>query len=443
MRNWVVLFLLIAFPVQATEMILSSGIENGLPTSSTEFASFQGTNNWTTSESASSKAVPAPGTFSDLRISLTVAPGAGNSYVFTVNKGTLASMSATAVTCTITGASATTCNSGASTFSISTGDIGAAPPSNIITLEANPDSTPTSAVAHWSIKFDSDETSETLLMGNSTANDWNTGRFLTLIGSEGDDGTQFDKTMVMPGESTMKDFMVVLDTAPGAGNSRSFELTNTSSAVTCTISNTETSCMDTGTLARDILDATVASQPSDTGTPASSGGKVSVIMVADTEGQFIYPSASDDALSAFVTEYGVFNGDFVWGTTETERDSLTGAAEVLAIAVAASQGPGTGDTFTFKVRADAANLTNDITCDIAGSGNSCCASSVDGVTCDSITSDAFTDDQLISIQKTIGGVPGGSVKVHASFLGFIDPGAAADVISTTLFGLSVFGATTN
>jgi hypothetical protein len=61
------------------------------------------------------------GTFSNLYIRTADSPGTGNTYVFTLYVGAPVSMSATSVTCTISGASATTCNDATHTAAITAG----------------------------------------------------------------------------------------------------------------------------------------------------------------------------------------------------------------------------------------------------------------------------------------------------------------------------------
>ena len=61
------------------------------------------------------------GTLSTLYISTAASPGAGQTYVFTLYVGTLRAMVATSVTCTVSGASATSCSDLVDTAAITAG----------------------------------------------------------------------------------------------------------------------------------------------------------------------------------------------------------------------------------------------------------------------------------------------------------------------------------
>ena len=61
------------------------------------------------------------GTLSTLYISTAASPGAGQTYVFTLYVGTLRAMAATSVTCTVSGASATSCSDLVDTAAITAG----------------------------------------------------------------------------------------------------------------------------------------------------------------------------------------------------------------------------------------------------------------------------------------------------------------------------------
>ena len=81
---------------------------------------------------------PLAGTLKNLRVRIAAASGSGNNRIFTVMNGA----TATTITCTISGNTATTCQS-AGTATVAVGDL--------ITLRAVPNSNPTNTIVTWSL----------------------------------------------------------------------------------------------------------------------------------------------------------------------------------------------------------------------------------------------------------------------------------------------------
>jgi len=91
--------------------------------------------------------VPVAGTISSLFVDLGEDPGTGNSWTFTIRKKSgPGSTQSTAVTCSISGNSATSCNSAALSVTFAAGDL--------ISLQASPNSEPDSwNSARWSVSL--------------------------------------------------------------------------------------------------------------------------------------------------------------------------------------------------------------------------------------------------------------------------------------------------
>ncbi len=81
------------------------------------------------------------GTASNLQIKISQAPGSGNQWKLTLCKNG----SATGVTCTISGSSATACSDASHTASFSAGDT--------ISMEIDPSSEPIGAAMSWSVQY--------------------------------------------------------------------------------------------------------------------------------------------------------------------------------------------------------------------------------------------------------------------------------------------------
>jgi hypothetical protein len=86
--------------------------------------------------------VKGPGTISNLRVDVNGAPGAGKSWTFTVRKNATTD---TAVTCTITGGTATACSDSSNTASFSAGDT--------IDLKVTPSGGPAAKPMGWAVAF--------------------------------------------------------------------------------------------------------------------------------------------------------------------------------------------------------------------------------------------------------------------------------------------------
>lgn len=101
--------------------------------------------------------IPTAGTFSDLSVKLTVAPGVGTSRTFTLVKNA----GDQTLTCTIADA-ATTCNDASHSFTVAKGDV--------VSIRLDVSGVPASTVPRWSIGWSPDVDGESLLLFSSSSN---------------------------------------------------------------------------------------------------------------------------------------------------------------------------------------------------------------------------------------------------------------------------------
>lgn len=307
--------------------------------------------------------VSANGKLHDLHVEISGTPGGGNSYAFTL----YVNNTATALTCTISGAVDTTCADTSNQVSVSAGDE--------VFLEVVPTSSPTTRFSEWTMTFSGDTAAESLLMsasGNSTTNQNNLHH--GLIGMiQAYEPTEIEGTSVIPTTGTISDLYVINLTDPGAGSSRVHTLyvNGVATALTCTVSDTNTHCSD-------VTNSTTV-YPGDlvyyymtltgfTGTKFSYGAK----FTAETDGEFIMMATGDGVPSNATTSYGdPTTGDQSnWSTSGTLTDNLISSVTLKSLYVVAESSPGSGNTWVFTVQDDGSDTALTVTfTDADQSGN--------------------------------------------------------------------------
>ncbi|MBF0254079.1 MAG: hypothetical protein HQL11_03005, partial [Candidatus Omnitrophica bacterium] len=222
----------------ATESVISSGAANALHSSQEEYNLIMGAGGlgWGTTESDFEEIVSADGTFKNLRVELTSAPGAGKSFVFTVRKNN----TDTALSCSVSDL-ANECSDLSGSVAVSAGDV--------VALKCSPTGTPAGGQASWSLIFDGDADGETLMMSTSGTGTGSTdGAVHTFQGNFLHVETRVqDAEQVFPTAGTLENFYTQLDSAPGAGNGYTFTVYKNGAATSleCTISDAAVACQDT------------------------------------------------------------------------------------------------------------------------------------------------------------------------------------------------------
>jgi hypothetical protein len=191
---------------------------------------------------------PTAGTLDRLDVKTSLSPnGAGNSWVFTLRQGVGGGTMATSTpTCTITNAG-TSCNDNVNSASVAAGDTLSMAIQGVGTPRAGQ-----SAV--YAFRFTPTVDGESVMMAiTGTGLTVSADRFIATGGASGNITNEASTTVIAPIAFTWKKLAVNFDTAPSSGKSRATisrvaSVTGGSysdQALTCTVSNTNTTCTDT------------------------------------------------------------------------------------------------------------------------------------------------------------------------------------------------------
>lgn len=238
-----------------------------------------GTPGWLNSTYAH-KAIPIAraGTIDKLNVALVLAGGAGISHVFTLYKNG----SSTALTCTISGASETTCSDTANSVSVSAGD-------TVAVFRDYSGWPPTESYKRLAVEFTPTTSGEMILGVNTTypvALSASATQYIHLNNLDYSVSTTSTGNTQLFIASTLKSLFVKLETAPGAGTSRTFTVRNNNSdtALACTISDTATTC-------NDVEDVSISDYDQVNLSSALSGTPAATKMTASV-GAYIAPTGS-------------------------------------------------------------------------------------------------------------------------------------------------------
>ena len=224
-------------PTTADQTIFMGGTgTNALATSGTEYLSISGVATKQATSFDMEIVIPTGGTLKNLYVSLSAAPGAGTTRVFTVT-GDGGSFS-----CTVSGASDTTCNNTSSTITIAAGE------TYVITSTVT--GTPAAANVRYGLVFDPTTEGEWIIAHSSSDNmNDTTTEYRDIAGSGGIwISTELDRRQLAQA-FTIKNFYVEASGLAGAGKSYVFTprkgAADMSATFTCTTDNTNVQCNDT------------------------------------------------------------------------------------------------------------------------------------------------------------------------------------------------------
>lgn len=301
----------------------------------------------------------ASGTIDQIFVNVDTAPGVGKSYAVAVSvNGTPSSVSAT-----VSG-SATAASNTASSVSVSAGDL--------ISFKVTPTGTPTSPnLMSVAVRFDGSTAAESNIVGNSRASQLDTAATqYVAFGGRPPIGTETTARTVVPTGGTVKNFRVKLQTAPGAGKSRSFTIVKngTDTACTFTISDAATTGADTTNTVSFSAGDEISVKTVPSGTPAASTAGFGAVFLATVDGEGIIfgtdtAATVNDGTNA---SYTVLNGIGVSNTESAAVQSVGPAMTLSDLFVVLSAAPGAGKTLTFDVRVNSASPANDLSVAITG-----------------------------------------------------------------------------
>ena len=222
------------------------------------------------------------------------------------------------------------------------------------------------------------------------------------------DTPAFDIQQLFPTAGTLKNLYVKLDTAPGAGTSRTF----TYGTVDCTISNTDTTCNSAADTQAVTAGQKYGLVTTLTGTPAATEAQWGIVFVPTTSGEFIFLRTSDNSLDTSATEYTpVTNtGDWEFDATEASHYMSAYAMTIKNMYFELETDPGvSGDKYDFTFRVN------------GGDSSPALSASCDGVTtCNASATVTLSTNDLIDIKVVPTSAPAiGSVLIGVT--GYIAP----------------------
>lgn len=219
--------------------------------------------------------------------------------------------------------------------------------------------------------------------------------YASLQGSSSYSSNEARVSCLFPVSADVTALSVWLETAPGSGKSRTFQVRkNGGDQFGCTISNTETSCSNTGSASFAAADLGAVSMDT-SGTPASSFVRWSVTISTDSEDQTMFCGSTVGTMLSGSGAYYAFTGMDISPNNDSFNQNLlastAGTFDNLYVDITAA--PGIGRTRTFTVQKNSSPTS--VTCSITGTGTTC-----------SDTSNSFTvaagDD--ISLAESITGL---------------------------------------
>jgi len=243
-------------------ILMGCGVENTLTNAYTPMSG-----NFNFGNSTAKGVIPLNGTFKNLYVSRTIAPGAGHSMTYTY----LTNAAASSLSCVISGASATSCSDVSDSSSVVAGDI--------VQIRQTP-SAPNAGTGGFGVVYVPNNPGEFPVISNDQNAIINvtTYDFIQLTNSNLDtteSRLQIPAVSPVPGLK-FKNLYAALQTAPGSGTSYTITLRQNAASPTggpaCTVSGTATTCNDTSGLAwsavSDLWDyvITPSNTPGTTGT---------------------------------------------------------------------------------------------------------------------------------------------------------------------------------
>jgi len=213
------------------------------------------------------QAIAAAGTLKNLYIKLNAAPGAGDSFKFTVTLNG----ADTALTCTISGAVDTIGHDTTHTVAVVPGDT--------VGLKSEPIGTPTARNVQWGTTFLADTDKESIFLGDAPLVETAV-RYVPLANGNAGSTTTEDAVDQPIQECSLSDLYMKLGFAPGPSKSWAFMLrkNNADTAITFTISDTATEGHYTASSVDFVDDDEVCLRITPAGTPYSCNGSWGILV---------------------------------------------------------------------------------------------------------------------------------------------------------------------
>lgn len=358
-------------------------------TNATEYCCPMGNGSWFGPEASQAMVVATAGTFRNLRVVTSAAPGVGKSWTVTLR----VNGSSSALTVTISGTD-TDEEDITHDVSVSAGDV--------IALQFTPSGTPSAMTPSVSLEFDS-TTAGASMYGSGSGNIVAISRATALFGGD-TSGNWSNEACVNAVEGDFTALYVSLDGAPGTGSytfaiQKNGTLQDGSGGTVdtrVTIANAATSGNASFTLPcspGDLFRLSVV--PASPGT--SRRPRYGVCLIADTPGVSNFSSSPTDNTNGGATEYFAPCGDAsgLFTGTEADHQATAGVAfELHSLQFALSSVPGGATAYTATLRVNGSDTALAATI----SGASASASDSDTV--------SIVPGDLLSLKMAPTGVPG-------------------------------------
>lgn len=375
------------------KQVIFGGTSVNLDATATEYDRVIGGAGWTGTRTNRLWEIQGGFTVRNLRIELENAPGAGNSFVFTLMDGS----SGTVVTVTI---------SDTATSGEDTTHSHAYVTADDITLRVNPSGTPTVGNATWSFELEGGTSNEAYWGTDAGGNQHdNTATEYNSVFANGRSwGTVENEALGLVAlDGTVTEFRVQLNASPGAGNSYTYQIrvNGTPQGDSFVISDSATSGVITGQVINIAPGDTITVQVVPAGTPTVRKPWWGMVYTPDIDGESNIAGYTNNNTNATVTEYNGFTGaGSSWTADEASKVALANGAgapdwTLRDFRVEVDVAAGAGDEYVFTVRKNQAAGNSVVT--ISG------ASEVADV--DAVNTDVFTSGDEIDIRHNPGGSP--------------------------------------
>lgn len=367
------------------EQIIIAGRFGALNTSAVRYNKIASGSSWTSTEDYRRQIIPMDGIFSKLRIKLDGSPGTGKSYTFTLRVNGVDTVLAVTISDDETTGSELIQN-----VQVNAGDS--------VTFKCEPSGSPTARTAYWSILFSGGESQTSIIIGGY--NNLPSATLITYNSLEAGfawDTNEGNKIQIVTRSGTIKNLHILLDTAPGAGKSRTFTLrvNEADTTLTCTISDDETTGNDTSHEVTVSASDRVTLKCNPSGTPADCYAYWGATFKSDVDSENLILSGNNQDLIAAAVRWAPLSlaGDQSWNV-ESKAYQLGREGKIKNLYVRLSAKPDTGKSYTFTLRVNEADTALTVTIS-------------DDETTGSDTSNEVTisDDDYLTLQCTPSGTP--------------------------------------
>ncbi|MBA7697257.1 hypothetical protein ES703_105920 [subsurface metagenome] len=394
------------------EQVIFGGYYDLLNTTTTEYNLLCGGYEWHATEDQRKQVVSTSGKIKNLRVKLDDSPGAGKKYVFTL----MVNGAPSALTLEIADAA----TSGADTtheVDVVAGDL--------ISLQCDPDGTPSARRATWTSMFEGATSKESLILGTVNWLEKATIEYGLLAGFTEQSFTENDHRCICPTSGKIKNLYVWLDRDPGTSpDAYEFTLRQDTgaglgdTALTVTITANDTTgnnTVDEITLsAGDVLTMKIKPLNAPSEEAYAAWG---MTFLADTDGESVVMAGLYNDLNTGATEYIYLQSPDAagWFGTESTRLQLGQSCTLKKLYLLLSAAPGDGKSYTFTLRkpgngqADG-NLTVTITGAATTTGS------------DLVNTDAISDDDYVDLKCVPANTPD-VADAYWGLVGYIEPAA--------------------